>query len=417
MATEDPLRAFFRVRDVALGGAKPFEGGEHLWLGYEGARRAAERLGVRGFGPFQRKTAPEALTYGEIVAFSGDFYESPGDLFEEKPSPLPWLWEDNDLGDLIESLNHELTWIKQPMEERKTSYPDENVALWWNAKHYVELALRNNSHFGWHNALMYARWHEAALAMAARAAAETDRDRKALLFREAVYTNGFADHFLTDGFAAGHVRTPAAQIRDWVAAKEKASPKEGWTEKLAGALVKVIHDQDGHVREIHGQAAHHGDAEGLRVLNARGDDWLTRCDGQLFLTGPETPAVQQAVNAVDASVTELLTVVAGGPIAEGVFAATEWIPWAHPEETPLVEKFPQKLDDARAKALYESIRWYVKLPRVAAGVRPAHIQALCEALPALMQGFRDDVAAAVQAYPDVVRRLAPKLVQGYREIR
>jgi hypothetical protein len=410
MTHDDPLRAFFLVRDQVLGVTKPFEGGEHLWLGNEGTARATRRLGAEDFGLFKRMHSPQELTYGEIVAFSGDFYASPTDLFHEQPAPLPWLWERNDLDDVLKALKRELTWIELPPAHRKTSYPDQNVALWWNAKQYVELALQNNVHFGWHNQLAYVQWHEAALKLAARAARETDNQAKSLLWREAVYTNGFADHFLTDGFAAGHVRTPAAQIRRWAG-------ENGMSEKLAGALVKVIHDQDGHINELHSKTDHRGNTGGLHVINARGEAWHARCDGQLFLTGTKDPAIENAVEAVAASVEELLRVYQGSPIAEGMFAATQWLPWPHPDEQPLITKFPANLSDERAEALYESIRWYVKLPKVTAGIRPQHIKACCEALPRLMQAFRDEVAEQAARSPDVLRRLAPELVEAYKTIQ
>ncbi len=407
---QDPLSAFLQVRDSQLADAKPFEGGEHLWIGNEGARRATERLNFGSFGPFQRRTAKEALTYGEIVAFSGDFYESPTDLFNEKPSSLPWNWDINDLDALREALRRELNWIHLPATQRNTRYPDENVALWWNAKQYAELALRNTSHFGWHNALAYIQWHQVALELAVRAHQETDPAAKSLLWREAVYTNGFADHFLTDGFSAGHVRTPAAQIRQW-------AERQKLNEKLAGALVKVIHDQDGHVDTLHGEVDHRTHTEGLHVVNARGDAWHARCDGQLFLTGTENPGVEQAVEAVASSLTELLDAYEGRPVVQGVFTATERLAWPHPDEQPLINKFPTPLSDERAKALFESVRWYVKLPKISAGIRPHHIQECSAALPALMQEFRDEIAACSVAVPNVRRRLAPKLVEAYKDIR
>lgn len=407
---DDPLRAFLHVREQALAGAKPFEGGEHLWVGNEGAARATQKLGIPSFGPFKRKQAPEELTYGEIVAFSGDFYESPTDLFNEQPSSLDWLWEPNDLSDLREAFKTELTWIQLPPAQRQTAYPDQNVMLWWNAKQYAELALRNNSHFGWHNALTYVKWHESALELAARAAKETDPGAKALLWREAVYTHAFADHFLTDGFAAGHVRTPAAQIRQW-------ATENGKNERLAGALVKVIHDQDGHVGELHSKADHSKRAEGLHVINARGEAWYARCDGQLFLTGAKDPSVEQTVEAVAASVEELLRVYKGEPIAEGVFAATRRLPWPHPEEQPLTQKFPADIDDARAKALHESIRWYVKLPKISAGIKPQDIQACYKVLPTLMETFRKEIVAQADQSPALLRRLAPEYVEAYKAIR
>lgn len=411
MTAEDPLHAFYQVRSQVLGKAVRFEGGEHLWLGNEGAKRALAARGLPApFGPFKRRTSPEELTYGEIVAFSGDFYETPEDLFDEKPAALPWLWQDNNLGALLTSLRHEVDWINLPAAQRNTSYPDENVALWWHAKRFAELALKNTVHFGWHNAVAYATWHEVALTMVRKAAEATGSDARSLLFRQAVFANGFADHFLTDGFAAGHVRTPAAQIRHWAQSQKM-------NDKLAGALIKLVHDQDGHVHEVHGQQEHSGGVEGLRVTNARGDDWLTRCDGQLFLTGATDPAVQQAVAAVADSVGEFLDAYNGVRVPDGVFAATTRIPWPHPQERPLIEKFPADLDDAAAARLYEGIRWYVTLPGIGAGIRPAHIKSCCKALPAVMQAFRDEISSEVATSSAAIRRLAPELVSGYQTIR
>lgn len=411
MIPKDPLNAFFEERAKVLNGQKPFEGGEHLWLGNEGAKRANESLGykVASFGPFLRSVAKEALTYGEIVAFSGDFYETPDELFMEKPSPLPWLYEGNDLSDLRKLLEQEVDWIQLQPDDRPKAYPDTNIGLWWNAKHFVELAKRNTPHYGWHNAVMYARWHQTALELARRANAEGNGDQKSLLWRQAVYTNGFADHFLTDGFAAGHVRTPARQIREW-------GEQRNFDAKLSGALVKLIHDQDGHVQELHGQAAHRDGKEGLRVRNARGDEWYTRCDGQMFLTGALEPAVMQAVHAVADSVRELLQVYNGAPIPSGVFASAKRIPFIHPQEKPLSEKFPATLDDAGANHLYESIRWYVKLRGIAAGIRPQHIQDCFFALPQLLEQFRAEIRKEADL-PEVRERLDPAFIAAYKEVR
>jgi len=407
---EDPLRRFLDIKQQKLAKAEPFEGGEHLWVGNAGTALAAQKLGITHFGPFRRKQAPELLTYGEIVAFSGDFYGSPTDLFNEQPSSLDWLWEDNDLKDLRKAFTPELTWITLPAKDRKTAYPDQNLMLWWNAKHFAELALQNNSHFGWHNALEYVRWHEKALELTAKARKESNPEAKSLLWREAVYTNGFADHFLTDGFAAGHVRTPAAQIRQW-------AQKTGKDEKFAGALVKVIHDQDGHTGELHSKTDHSQRTGGLHVVNALGDDWHARCDGQLFLIGPEDKAVEQAVKAVAASVEDLLRVYTQGQTVEGVFAATRRIPWPHRDEVSLTEKFPENLDDEEAKAVFDSIRWYVKLPQIGARLKRQDIQSLYKELPTLMQNFRDEIEAQAGRFPNLILRLAPEFVAAYKKIR
>lgn len=105
-------------------------------------------------------------------------------------------------------------------------------------------------------------------------------------FRRALYTNAFADHFLTDAFAAGHIRVPRAEIRNWAEAR-------GLGDKIAGALSKLLHDQDGHIdlESLHGPVDENDGRpeDGLLVQDSTGTSWSTRCDGQLFL---ETNAAQ-----------------------------------------------------------------------------------------------------------------------------
>lgn len=415
MSTNDPLNEFFKIQKRVSGHPHKFEGGEHLWLGNAGTAAAIKSrkdrgLPVAGFGPFQRRFAPEELSYGEIVAFSGDFYETPDDLFDEKPALLPWLYEENDLSDLRRALRREVDWIDLTGKERKTAYPDENITLWWNAKRFIELGLKNTVHYGWHNTIAYATWHAAALDLAQQAAKAPDGDARSVLFRRAAFTNGFADHFLTDAFAAGHVRSPAEQLRKW-------AQTQGMSDKLAGALLKLIHDQDGHIKEFHGPGAHVDKEEGLLVTNARGEKWRTRCDGQLFLIGKDDPAVKNAVAAVADSVEDLLDVYNGAAIPNGVFRATERIPWPHPEERSLVDKFPANISDADLKKLHDSIKWYVKLPGISTGIQPIHIAQCFAALPAIMQQFRDDVAEQVANPSPAILRLSPELINGYKAIR
>jgi len=411
MNDRDPLNAFFEVKAEEIKGQQPYEGGEHLWLGNRGAELAHNSLGfpVASFGPFKRRFAKESLTYGEIVAFSGDFYATPDDLFDEKPSPVPWLYEQNDLRDILKALREELAWIDLPAAQRGTGYPDKNIALWWNAKWYIELALQNTPHYGWHNAVMFAHWHNIALQRASEAARAGTAEEKSLLWRRAVFTNGFADHFLTDGFAAGHVRTPAGQIRSWGTGR-------GFDPKLSGALVKLIHDQDGHIAELHGQAAHRNPAEGLRVRNARGDDWFTRCDGQMFLTGPDEPAIRHAVEAVADSVRDLMRVYNGAAIPAGVFASSRGIPFIHPAGQTLIEKFPATMDDAGVDKLFDSIRWYVQLRGISAGIRAHHIRALLVDLPSIMEAFRADIRQSATT-PEVIERLDPAFIAAYKDVR
>jgi len=228
------------------------------------------------------------------------------------------------------------------------------------------------------------------------------------LLRQALFTNAFADHFLTDGFAAGHIRVPRAEIRAWAAEK-------GYSEKLAGALSKLLHDQDGHLKTQHGQG--HSllpdPNEGLLVRNNAGERWRTRCDGQLFIANAsDAPIVRMPVKAVEASVTELFDAYVSGRVPAGIYAATEFVPFPDGAEVGLAEKFPAQASDKKIDTLLASLQWYMKVPYLSAGIKKEDIRALFDALPALLARFCEAVKKDA-ADPDLANRLPKALVAGF----
>jgi hypothetical protein len=296
----------------------------------------------------RRRDQKEELQYGELVALSGDFYESPEHLFDERPSRVPWLWEDNDLSDLRQIFREELQWIEAAPGGRPSSYPDSNLRMAWNAKAYVELALKNTDHFGWHNISAYLRHHTEALRLAREA-----RGQENETFRRALYTNAFADHFLTDAFAAGHIRVPRAEIRAWAEGR-------GLGEKIAGALSKVLHDQDGHVdlTSLHGTGDENGRPiqDGLLVQDSAGVTWNTRCDGQLFLNegAAGSTVIERPVAAVAASVEEVLCAWKRGQLPTGIYDALRPLP--HRPYPALDREVPRIDVDRRPRAAVEQRR-------------------------------------------------------------
>jgi hypothetical protein len=120
------------------------------------------------------------LCYGEILALAGDYYESPASL-EEEITPA------------VREAIHDVT-------------PDADGTFLLTAHRgiaaYLDLARRNDDHFACRSWLRYARHHAEALGMA------LDRDLERALVR-----NAFADHFLTDAFASGHLRVPRDVLR------------------------------------------------------------------------------------------------------------------------------------------------------------------------------------------------------------
>lgn len=419
--TADPFSVFLEAHRRVLPATraqKRFNSGEHVWLGAHGAALACETLqkerSIRVesslFTEIPRRSPRELLDYGELVALSGDFYESPEALFDEKPARLPWLWEDNDLADLRELFTEELTWIEErARQSRDATYPDNNLRFAWNAKAYVELALRNTDHFGWHNMLAYVRHHRAALQLAYEA-----RGRENDTFRRALYTNAFADHFLTDGFAAGHVRVPRAEIRAW-------AEQQKLNDRIAGALSKLLHDQDGHVdvSSLHSLTDESTRAEhdGLRVQDSTGARWTSYCDGQLFLfTGAlQSEAVKRPVLAVSASVQELLLAWRQGELPAGEYAATRYVPFPDPDAPTLIDKFSATMPAEQLDALWNSVGWYSKIPWIS-GLQREHVRALFRDLPGIMQDFRANVAADLAADPDIRKRVAQAYIAQYTQV-
>ncbi|SEL89429.1 hypothetical protein SAMN05216359_12225 [Roseateles sp. YR242] len=419
----DPFSLFLTAHAGSNGSRiaqKRFNAGEHAWLGGCGAAAAVERLARQGvavdaelFKSIPRKDERESLQYGELVALSGDFYESPEALFEERPSRLPWLWESNDLSDIRRLFAEELHWIDQRLDgvgEYATPYPDANIRLAWNAKSYVELALRNVDHFGWHNQLAYVRHHRTALELALRAKGPDDP-----WLRQALYTNAFADHFLTDGFAAGHIRVPRQEICDW-------ADRQGLNDRVAGALSKVLHDQDGHadlqslhgISEPHEQGVSHRHGLGLPVVNAADERWETFCDGQLFLNrSTQDPAVEQAVEAVADSVEELLMAWRHQQLPDGCYRATARVPWPDPGAPTLVQKFSATMAKDDLDRLWDSIAWYGRVPWLS-GLKRDHLRQLFAALPDLMSTFRSHIEA--QSGSTDAQRLDPRYVEGMRHV-
>ncbi|MFL5346601.1 MAG: hypothetical protein ACJ8AT_17615 [Hyalangium sp.] len=158
------------------------------------------------------------LTYGEVVALAGDYYATPEELAAELTPAV------------AEAI-------------RGVTPQDEGTFLlnthrgWFD---YAMLANENQDHFAPKCWARYSQHHAEALKLA------LDRDLDAALVR-----NAFADHFLTDAFASGHLRVP----RDALVG-------------LSGALpTRKMHDEE--------------NVQGLWVQSASGFVWRAYGDDQL----------------------------------------------------------------------------------------------------------------------------------------
>jgi hypothetical protein len=129
------------------------------------------------------------VTHGQLIAL-GDFYATPAEMLKASPDKLARLL------DLI---------------KKQSESPGSVKAEDWNKAtegRYTDLALANDTHFAPSNAALVAPSkhgggdHKSAWEAYHRRALDLAQKGQ---MNEALAMNGFADHFLTDAFSAGHL--------------------------------------------------------------------------------------------------------------------------------------------------------------------------------------------------------------------
>ncbi|KAK0641390.1 hypothetical protein B0T16DRAFT_461460 [Cercophora newfieldiana] len=242
------------------------------------------------------------VTYGQICALGGDFfaYKEPicfGKDAEDQIQRFTWGFESLSTKKNPKAKELAETFIKQKKDEVKAveaaaqpgskvttdayydSFYAKYVAEMLSAltgffgtqeKAYLGLSLLNLDHFGADARTAYNAGHTAALRKAASSKAP-----KAL--EDAYAMNAFADHYLQDSFAAGHLRVPRRKL-------------------YSGSLGRFSKDICAH-------AMHREDNKaGLHVKNPLGEKWVAFGDSQLL--GPDNStnlAKCQAALAVSAA--------------------------------------------------------------------------------------------------------------------
>lgn len=225
----------------------------------------------------QKQMLQDGLSYGEVVALSGDLYKGFDAL---NRAPLKEIY------DLI------------PLVRTFASTEALETA---SGGRYLTLAAENESHFtntrpGHANIDVWWRNHAAAI----RAARAGQANR-------AWGMNAGADHFLTDAFSGGHIRVPRSALH-----------AEG---KFGDVKSKIAHDLD--------------NENGVEVTNPRGDrPWIAYGDD--MLVDPRNSRNKQlAEEAVALSKQDIADALAQGmaypqPTADTVFAAQRLVP--HPTD-------------------------------------------------------------------------------------
>lgn len=187
-----------------------------------------------------------ALRYGEIGALAGDYYETPDSLAREITSKVAEA-------------------IRRVTPEHDGTYL---LDFHRDVGKYVGLALRNEDHFAPRSWIAYAVHHGEALRLALGA-----RDLEAALVR-----NAFADHFLEDAFATGHLRTPrkimpTVRGKLWEGGKAFLMHREEnahglWLQNGRGLVWRGYGDDRLAVNRVHATLVAHALATSLQRLHA-----------------------------------------------------------------------------------------------------------------------------------------------------
>jgi hypothetical protein len=252
---------------ASSGTAPRFEGGEHTYLGNEVTLQFDGQSGPATQFPLTLANGLK-LIYGQIVALGGDFYGIPEAPISDAADPeAGFLAAFNTLSQnaaavqeapkLLSIMQIEIDAVNRAIAHHQppsTAYTALGLTLsaqwnvatgggttidghlvydWLPKGRYLKLADTNWDHFGAHAVTCYTAGHQQAMKQAVAAAGVTDPTQRTGQLQLAYAMNAFADHFLTDLFSSGHMRTPRKELSDTV------------TPSSIGSLLALfMHDED-----------------------------------------------------------------------------------------------------------------------------------------------------------------------------
>jgi hypothetical protein len=310
-------------------GVRPlFDSSEHLLIG-DGARLRF----FDSFGDYAARLplpiAPNyTLTYGQIVYLAGDFFNSADpisdganllDRQERAFYGFDMLCSPS-MQSQINQINEIVTTREGPTFAQGVylgAVPSIYFALNFHDLENVEftkitngrylaLLFTNWDHFGHHAIAAYIAAHSLAIKRAVKAHG-LPNDQALPLLQKAYAMNAFADHFLTDLFSAGHLRTPRKHLHNL------------WISKAGDKLSQYMHDEDCRV--------------GLNVVNRQGTRWRAYGDNRYLDNVTIENKIMVGV-AIQASIDEIYTAFLSGIVPaeeEASYQALAHVPTLRPD--------------------------------------------------------------------------------------
>ncbi|GAC13262.1 hypothetical protein [Aliiglaciecola lipolytica] len=426
-----------------------FDGGEHALIGNLAFEKSTFTHPT--FTPKNELKNLETdmpFNYGQVVAMSGDMYVSVEEIALSDPIILNGFFGRN-RNSLKNCINIEI----EAIYNDKVYSGCSDLVFAKKKLKYLTLAHDNYTHFAWHNIKKYVEFHTKALWFAKLAYLKCSDDqwlenaqqceaKSAILWKEvessgyreklkskyrklpklfprrafsqryfikltkqqmidlALFTNGYADHFLTDAFSAGHLRVPRSQIDRFVSyydidlVTDSDDREEGTS--LSGALTQLLHNTDGYLG-------------GTKVTNSVGNEFILRSDKQLFSLPDSTELsadfeqnnqLQYPVDAVVHSLQEVFNVVVNGGDAMPKYAykALELVPFIeNAEQNSLATQIQAAIEDRGAtKKIIDqmsdemSLLFKAKL-LIEDKSYKHYLQDFVDSIPQLMAEFREQV--------------------------
>jgi hypothetical protein len=295
------------------GNGPRYSGGEHQFMGDQVLIQLSATETPSDHATFTM-TNGATLSYGELLAL-GDFYGmvnapiSQGKTAEERDARFKKVFDQIDVDPaavteapkLTAVLHNELQYVQTAISKgmsAKAAYAKISTnsdrefncitgggcsgSTWWlKMGRATALAASNYDHFGDSAWLAYEAGHRVAMHEALVAHQTQDVAR----LQRAYAMNALANHFLSDRFAAGHIRGPRVQI------SEHVTPSD-----IGNVLMKYMHDEDG---------------DGLNVHNAAGQRWRAYGDEYYFEPVMETHR-KHLTAALQLSADEIFTAYQSG---------------------------------------------------------------------------------------------------------
>lgn len=162
-----------------------------------------------------------------------------------------------------------------------------NSLTWWlNPGRYLKLAMENYDHFTPNNLIVYKNGHQVALQQALKAKQTGKRSDLEMAYA----MEAFASHYLSDHFAAGHLRTPREELSAII------------TPAVLGALLSnYMHNEENKF--------------GIHVNNNLGEQWLVYGDYSYFNPFNQTNQ-QMLLKTLQASADEIFEAYYSGSLPE-----------------------------------------------------------------------------------------------------